>query len=131
MTILFAGIVSSLAAFAGPVGLIASSVLGVLSSILGIFGGSEQESAESMTKRIVEGAIAEFRNKDMKEDVEGVQHFYQSLSSSINHFRESKKLTTSQAEEFYALAFSGLPVFGKTIYYIVIAFNFQNSCVYP
>ena len=114
MILLFTGIVSSIVALAGPIGMIASSVLSMMSSFFGLFGGSETESQESMVKRVVEAAISDFRDKDMKEDIEGVKQVYQSLSSSVQNFRERKAdMSASQAEELYNQIFMGLPVFGK------------------
>ena len=110
----FTGIVSSIVALAGPIGMVASSILSVMSSFFGLFGGSESESQESMIKRVVEAAISDYRDKDMKEDIEGVKQIYQSLSSSVQNFRERKAdMSASQAEELYNQIFMGLPVFGK------------------
>ena len=113
MILLFTGIVSSIVALAGPIGMVASSILSMMSSFFGLFGGSETESQESMIKRVVEAAISDFRDKDMKEDIEGVKQVYQSLSSSVQNFRERKtEMSASQAEELYNQIFMGLPVFG-------------------
>ena len=116
--ILFAsliGIISSVVALAGPIGMVASSIMSMVSGFLGLFGGSETESQESMIKRVVEAAINDARHKDMKEYIEGAKHVYQSLSSSVQNFRERKQLTTSQAEEPYNHAFAELEVFGESL----------------
>ena len=112
--LLFTGIISSVVALAGPIGMVASSILSMMSSFFGLFGGSESESQESMIKRVVEAAISDFRDKDMKEDIEGVKQVYQSFSSSVQNFRERKtEMSASQAEELYNQIFIGLPVFGE------------------
>eukprot|EP00112_Aurelia_sp_Birch-Aquarium-sp1_P001431 Seg1153.8 transcript_id=Seg1153.8/GoldUCD/mRNA.D3Y31 product="Toxin CaTX-A" protein_id=Seg1153.8/GoldUCD/D3Y31 len=105
------GMISSMVALAGPIGMIASSIMSMVSGFLGLFGGSETESQESMIKRVVEAAINDARHRDMKEYIEGAKHVYQSLSSSVQNFRERGQLTSSQAEELYNHAFSELQIF--------------------
>ena len=107
------GMITSVVALAGPIGMVASSILSLVSGFLGIFGGSQPESQESMIKRVIEGAINDFRHKDLKEEIEGAKHVYQSLSNSIQNFREEKQISTSQAEELYNHAFRQLAIFGK------------------
>ena len=106
-------IATSLAALAGPLGMIASSIISLVSGFLGLFGGSQTESQESMIKRVIEAAINDFRHKDLKEEIEGAKHVYRSLSNSIQNFREEKQISTSQAEELYNHAFRQLAIFGK------------------
>ena len=111
------GVISSIAALAGPIGMVASSIVSLVSGFLGLFGGSqpEPESQESMIKRVIDAAINDFRHKDLKEEIAGAKHVYRSLSSSIQNFREEKQISTSQAEELYNHAFRQLAVFGKYI----------------
>ena len=109
---------SSIAGYFGPVGAIISGFLSCFSSILGIFAGGNTESQESMMTRIVETAINDAREKDMKEYVEGARHAYSVLSSSVADFREQMEkneepLSHGQAEQFYNHAFTELSVFGK------------------
>ena len=113
--------ISSVAALAGPLGMVASSIVSLVSGFLGLFGGSqpEPESQESMIKRVIEAAINDFRHKDLKEEIEGAKHVYRSLSSSIQNFREEKQISTSQAEELYNHAFKQLAVFGKYFQHVV------------
>ena len=107
------GMITSIVALAGPIGMVASSILSLVSGFLGLFGGSQPESQESMIKRVIEAAINDFRHKDLKEEIEGAKHVYRSLSSSIQNFREEKQLDKDQAKELYNHAFRQLAVFGK------------------
>ena len=125
---MFLDVVSSIAGYFGPAGAVISGFLSMFSSILGLFSGGTTESQEAMMTRIVETAINDAREKDLKEYVEGARHAYTSLSTSVANFRErltmkGEKMDKAQAIQFYNHAFTELSVFGK----YVVAFHLMNS----
>ena len=105
--------ITSVVALAGPIGMVASSILSLVSGFLGIFSGSQPESQESMIKRVVEAAINDFRHKDMKEKLEGAKEVFRTVSTSVQDYREKKSITESQANELYNHAFRNVEIFGK------------------
>ena len=107
------GMITSVVALAGPIGMVASSILSLVSGFLGLFSGSQPESQESMIKRVVEAAINDFRHKDMKEKLEGAKEVFRTVSTSVQDYREKKSISESQANELYNHAFRNVEIFGK------------------
>jgi len=107
-------IITSLTALVDPKFAVLTSVLSMMSMVIGLFGGATggEESTEGMLKRVIDKALTEAKADELRSKVSGVKRLYGSLSNSIKSFREAESVSDAQAMEFYTQAFKGVPFFG-------------------
>ncbi|XP_065665822.1 uncharacterized protein LOC136087324 [Hydra vulgaris] len=114
------GIIGGIAVFAGPYGVVLSSVLKVVSSLFGLISNDEkaEESQESMIERVINEALEKTRIEDLKAQAEGLKKAILSIRNSISQFRDTQNISKNEAYEMYTQVFRGLDFLGRLKYEI-------------
>jgi len=97
-----------------------TSVLNILSTVFGLFGGSTggKESTEDLMKSVIAKALLESKSDELKAEFFGLKRLYGSLSNSMRAFRDGKNVSDEQSNQFYTNAFIGVRFFGIVENYI-------------